>query len=60
MTKRRDLVRELERAGFVQVKSGSTADHDKFRRDGATVSVPRHRELKDRTADGIRKQAGLR
>ncbi len=60
MTKRRDLVRELERAGFVQIRSGSTANHDKFRRGDTTVAVPRHTELKDRMTDVIRKQAGLR
>ena len=60
MTKRRDLVRELERAGFEQVKSGSSADHDKFRREGVTVAVPRHTEIKNHTANVIRKQAGLR
>lgn len=60
MTKRRDLVRELEQAGFVQVRSGSTASHDKFHRGDLSVAVPRHREIRDRTADVIRRQAGLR
>ena len=60
MTKRRDLVRELENAGFVQVKSGKTADHDKFQRDGRSIAVPRHREIKDLLADKIRKEAGLK
>lgn len=59
MTKRRDLVRELERAGYVRVKSGSTASHDKFRRGGRAVMVPRHAEIKDRMADIIRRQADL-
>lgn len=60
MTKRRDLVRELEQAGYVQIKSGSTANHDKFRRGNVSIAVPRHAEIKDRMANIIRKQAGLR
>ncbi len=60
MTKRRVLIAELEKAGFEQVKSGSTANHDKYRLGDVTVAVPRHREIKDRLADVIRKQAGLR
>lgn len=60
MTKRRELVRELERAGYVRMKSGSTSSHDKYRRGSAVVMLPRHAEIKDRMADIIRKQAGLR
>lgn len=60
MTKRRKLVRELERAGYVQIRSGSTANHDKFRRGSVSVAVPRHMEIKDRTAELIRKQAGIK
>lgn len=56
MTKRRDLVRELESAGFVQ--SGGTK-HGKYRKGNVTVTVPRHSEIKDRMADVIRRQAGL-
>ena len=46
MTKRRVLIAELEKAGFEQVRSGSTANHDKYRLGDVT--------------DVIRKQAGLR
>ena len=60
MTKHRDLVRELEHAGFVQIKSGSSANHDKFRRGDVSIAVPRHAEIRDRLADVIRRQAGLR
>lgn len=60
MTKHRDLVRELERAGYMRIKSGSTASHDKFRRGSVSVLVPRHSEIKNRMADIIRRQAGLR
>jgi predicted RNA binding protein YcfA (HicA-like mRNA interferase family) len=57
MTKRRDLVRELEAAGFRQ--TGGTK-HGKYRRGNVTVMVPRHSEIGDQLAEAIRKQAGLR
>lgn len=57
MTKRRDLVRELEVAGFRQ--TGGTK-HGKFRRGNVTVMVPRHSEIADQLAEAIRRQAGLR
>lgn len=60
MTKHRDLVRELEHAGFVQIKSGSSANHDKFRRGDVSIAVPRHAKIRDRLADVIRRQAGLK
>lgn len=60
MTKRRIIVKELIDAGWV-MRSSKRADHDKFVKPGKRpVSVPRHRELDDITADEIRKQAGLR
>lgn len=57
MTKRRDLVRILEQAGFVN-KSG--AKHDKFvHADGRATEVPRHREIKDFMARIILREAGI-
>jgi len=58
VTKKRDLERELTDAGYVKL-SGAGAKHDKFRRGDVTVTVPRHREIKETTAKGIRKEAGL-
>lgn len=58
MTKKRDLERELTDAGYVKL-SGAGAKHDKFRRGDVTATVPRHREIKETTAKGIRKEAGL-
>lgn len=58
MTKKRDLERELTDAGYVKL-TGNGAKHDKFRRGDVTVTVPRHREIKETTAKGIRKEAGL-
>ena len=57
VTKRKDLVRELLRAGFKEVKG---AKHGKFRCGCITVVVPRHSEIKDQLADAIRREAGLR
>jgi len=57
MTKRRDLERELRRAGYTEVPG---AKHGKFKKGNVTVMVPRHSEIPDQTADGIRKEAGLK
>lgn len=58
MTKRRDLVRELADEGFV---SRGGTNHEKFQHpDGRTTVVPRHKEIPNRMADIIRKQAGLK
>jgi len=57
MTKRRDLIRELERAGFVEARG---TKHGKYRKGNVTVMVPRHSEIKNQMADAIRREAGLR
>lgn len=57
MTKRRDLIRELEEAGFRKAKG---IEHGKYRKGSVTVMVPRHSEISDRMANVIRKEAGLR
>jgi mRNA interferase HicA len=59
--KRRDLIRELgrmaARAGmpFVLVRHG--ADHDQYRLGRMLIPVPRHREVNERTAQGILRDA---
>jgi predicted RNA binding protein YcfA (HicA-like mRNA interferase family) len=57
MTKRRVLIRELEAAGFKECQG---TKHGKYRKGSVTVMVPRHAEIKDRMADVIRRQAGLK
>ncbi len=57
MVKRRDLVRELLAAGFVS-KGG--ANHEASTKPGYRTEVPRHREIGERLADAMRKQAGLK
>ena len=59
MTKKRGLERELTRAGWVKL-AGGESKHDKFRKEERVVTVPRHRELRDTTALGILREAGLR
>lgn len=56
MVKRRDVIRLLEQNGF---RNEGGANHDIFRKDERTTSVPRHREIKDSTFKVIKKQAGI-
>lgn len=58
MTKRRELIRELQRAGFILVP-GTNGPHDKFTNGKQTVPVPRHREISEGTVRKIRRDAGL-
>ena len=59
MTKKRDLERELSKAGGRFLKPGG--NHDIWiAPNGAKVAIPRHSEIKDLTAKKIRKEAGLR
>ena len=61
--KRRDLVKELENAGWDLKRHGD--EHDIYKNDKPAgrqneVQVPRHREIKERTANKILKDAGLK
>lgn len=60
VTKRRDLVRLLRRAGFREDEQGH-GRHPKFRRGSMTVPVPRdwNGELPPGTIKGILQTAGL-
>lgn len=51
----RDIVRALERLGFVQV--GQSGSHMKLRRAGISCIVPIHREVKKGTLASILRQA---
>ena len=57
--KRKELIRELEKAGFVLHRHG--AKHDIYRNllTGQKSPVPRHTEIKDSLCRLIRKQLGL-
>ena len=57
--KRRDLDRELKKAGW-KIKHGSSHDlavHPL--QPDKTIPIPRHKEVKEMTAKAILKQAGL-
>lgn len=57
--KRKELIRELEKAGCVLHRHG--AKHDIYRNPstGKKSPVPRHTEIKDSLCRLIRKQLGL-
>jgi predicted RNA binding protein YcfA (HicA-like mRNA interferase family) len=57
MTKRRDVVRLLEKNGFVNVGG---ANHDRYvHSDGRWTEVARHTEIPKFVFAKIRKQAGI-
>ncbi len=49
--KRRDLIRRLEKAGFVFVRHGGK--HDVYRRGSDEEQVPRHTEINEMLARAI-------
>ena len=57
MTKRTDLVRTLQKAGFT---SDGGTNHVHFKKGKVTVLVKRHREIPDEIAKKILREAGLR
>lgn len=57
--KRRDLVKQLEKAGYREARNdGGHAIYE--RQDSRPVQVPNHRELNENTAKAILKAAGLK
>ncbi len=57
--KRRDLVKQLESAGYrADRDDGGHTVYEKV--GGRPVQVPRHREINENTAKSILKAAGLR
>lgn len=55
--KRTDLVRTLTKAGYFLLRNGS--NHDIYSNGIHKIAVPRHREIKERTAKDIMKEAGI-
>lgn len=56
--KHRDLVKQLEAAGYKAVRDG---DHTIFEKPGSRpVQVPKHWEINEYTARAILKDAGLK
>lgn len=56
--KRRDLIKRLEAAGYRLARDDG--DHTVYTKPGSRpISVPRHREINERTASSILRDAGL-
>lgn len=55
--KQRDLIKRLEKAGFVMKRHGG--DHDIYRRGNDEEQIPRHREIDERLAKAILRRWGL-
>ncbi|MBP5438396.1 MAG: type II toxin-antitoxin system HicA family toxin [Treponema sp.] len=49
--KRKDLVKRLEKAGFVFARHGGK--HDVYKRDKAEEQIPRHTEINEMLAKAI-------
>ena len=56
--KRRNLIKKLEKAGFVFCGHGGR--HDIYRRGSDIEEVPRHKEINEITAKRILKKWGLK
>lgn len=55
--KRKELVKRLEKAGFVFERHGGK--HDVYRRGSDTEEIPRHTEINEMLAKSILKKWGL-
>lgn len=55
--KQKDLVKVLKRNGWILLRHGS--NHDIYTNGSYNISVPRHKEVKERTASGILDEAGI-
>ncbi|MCM1542193.1 MAG: type II toxin-antitoxin system HicA family toxin [Blautia sp.] len=55
--KQRDLIRKLEKAGFVFERHGSS--HDVYARGTEKEEIPRHKEIDERLAKAILKRRKL-
>lgn len=55
--KQRDLVKKLEKAGFVLARHGG--NHDVYVRGSDTEQIPRHKEINERLAKAILRKWGL-
>ena len=56
--KRRDLIKKLQKAGFVFKEHGG--NHDTYKRGKDIEQVPRHNEINEITAKQILKKWGLK
>ncbi|MBP3816592.1 MAG: type II toxin-antitoxin system HicA family toxin [Firmicutes bacterium] len=56
--KRRDLIKKLEKAGFIFEEHGG--NHDTYRRGNDVEQIPRHKEISENLAKKILKKWGLK
>ena len=54
--KQRDLIKKLERVGFIFERHGGS--HDVYRRGKDTEEIPRHKEIDERLARAILRKWG--
>lgn len=55
--KQRELIKRLEKGGFLFERHGS--DHDIYVRGAEREEIPRHKEIDERLAKAILKRRGL-
>lgn len=58
LTKRKDLIKMLNKNGWYYKRSGS--DHDVFTNGKDIEPIPRHKEINELLAKGIIKRRGLK
>ena len=56
--KRKDLIKRLERNGWIKVREGS--NHTVYAKGGEIEAVPRHTEIAENLAKAIIKRRGLK
>ena len=55
--KQRELIKRLERAGFIFDRHGE--NHDIYIRNGKIEKIPRHKEINEQLAKAILRKWGL-
>lgn len=55
--KQRELIKRLERAGFIFDRHGG--NHDIYIRNGKIEKIPRHKEINEQLAKAILRKWGL-
>ncbi len=57
--KRRDLIKKLRKGGYEKVREGNEHTIYAHKVTAKQIAIPRHREVNERTAKNILKDAGL-
>ncbi len=56
--KRTDLIRLMEKNGWIFLRSGG--NHDIYQKNGEIEPIPRHKEINELTAKSIIRRRGLK